>query len=129
MLNSQFVFRPGTEIGEKFKTLRAESLSKIPLRVHSTMMFRPGSLIQPQEPILYNFDKVNEMRAAKFGTRVYLDGQAPLYTIDSVDENGNTNLAPFSFFNVFSAKPPIAIFSPNLSGRTGQAKDTHLNIK
>lgn len=30
---------------------------------------------------------------------------------------------------MFSAKPPIAIFSPNLSGRTGQAKDTHLNIK
>jgi hypothetical protein len=30
------------------------------------------------------------MRAAKFGTKVHLDGQAPLYTIDSVDENGNT---------------------------------------
>ena len=57
MLNSQFVFRPGTEIGEKFKTLRAESLSKIPLRIHNTTMFRPGSMIQPQEPILYDFDK------------------------------------------------------------------------
>jgi hypothetical protein len=90
MLNSQFIFRPGTSIGEKFKTLRSESLSKIPLRVHSNVMFRPGSMVQPQEPILYDFDKVNEMRAAKFGTRVYLDGQAPLYTIDSVDENGNT---------------------------------------
>lgn len=90
MLNSQFIFRPGTEIGQKFKTLRAESLSKIPLRVHNTMMFRPGSMVQPQEPILYDFDKINEIRAAKYGTKVYLDGQAPLYTIDSVDENGNT---------------------------------------
>lgn len=53
----------------------------------------------------------------------------PICFASTVDAKGNHNLAPFSFFNVFSAKPPIAIFSPNLSGRTGQAKDTHLNIK
>ena len=53
----------------------------------------------------------------------------PICFASTVDSQGNHNLAPFSFFNVFSAKPPIAIFSPNLSGRTGQAKDTHLNIK
>ncbi len=56
-------------------------------------------------------------------------GPRPICFASTVDANGNHNLAPFSFFNVFSAKPPIAIFSPNLSGRTGQAKDTHLNIK
>lgn len=56
-------------------------------------------------------------------------GPRPICFASSVDAQGNHNLAPFSFFNVFSAKPPIAIFSPNLSGRTGQAKDTHLNIK
>jgi flavin reductase (DIM6/NTAB) family NADH-FMN oxidoreductase RutF len=62
----------------------------------------------------------------------YLSGSIsprPICFASTVDANGNHNLAPFSFFNVFSAKPPIAIFSPNLSGRTGQAKDTHLNIK
>lgn len=56
-------------------------------------------------------------------------GPRPICFASTVDANGNHNVAPFSFFNVFSAKPPIAIFSPNLSGRTGQAKDTHLNIK
>jgi flavin reductase (DIM6/NTAB) family NADH-FMN oxidoreductase RutF len=56
-------------------------------------------------------------------------GPRPICFASTVDSKGNHNLAPFSFFNVFSAKPPIAIFSPNLSGRTGQAKDTHLNIK
>jgi flavin reductase (DIM6/NTAB) family NADH-FMN oxidoreductase RutF len=56
-------------------------------------------------------------------------GPRPICFASTVDANGNHNLAPFSFFNVFSAKPPIAIFSPNLSGRTGEAKDTHLNIK
>lgn len=56
-------------------------------------------------------------------------GPRPICFASTVDANGRPNLAPFSFFNVFSAKPPIAIFSPNLSGKTGKAKDTHLNIK
>lgn len=56
-------------------------------------------------------------------------GPRPICFASTIDAQGNHNVAPFSFFNVFSAKPPIAIFSPNLSGRTGQAKDTHLNIK
>jgi flavin reductase (DIM6/NTAB) family NADH-FMN oxidoreductase RutF len=62
----------------------------------------------------------------------YLSGAIsprPICFASTVDAAGNHNLAPFSFFNVFSAKPPIAIFSPNLSGRTGQPKDTYLNIK
>ncbi len=56
-------------------------------------------------------------------------GPRPICFASTVDKEGNHNLAPFSFFNVFSAKPPIAVFSPNLSGKTGKAKDTHLNIK
>lgn len=56
-------------------------------------------------------------------------GPRPVCFASTIDKDGNHNLAPFSFFNVFSAKPPIAIFSPNLSGKTGKAKDTHLNIK
>ncbi|MBC7696295.1 MAG: flavin reductase family protein [Burkholderiales bacterium] len=56
-------------------------------------------------------------------------GPRPICFASTVDADGNHNLAPFSFFNVFSAKPPIAIFSPNISGKTGLAKDTHLNIK
>ncbi len=56
-------------------------------------------------------------------------GPRPICFASTIDIDGNHNLAPFSFFNIFSAKPPIAIFSPNLSGRSGKAKDTHLNVK
>jgi flavin reductase (DIM6/NTAB) family NADH-FMN oxidoreductase RutF len=56
-------------------------------------------------------------------------GPRPICFASTVDKNGKANLAPFSFFNVFSANPPIAIFSPARSGRTGETKDTYKNIK
>ena len=56
-------------------------------------------------------------------------GPRPICFASTIDKNGKANLAPFSFFNVFSANPPIAIFSPARSGRTGATKDTYDNIK
>ena len=53
----------------------------------------------------------------------------PICFASTIDSQGVPNLAPFSFFNVFSANPPILIFAPNNSGRTGQPKDTLLNVK
>jgi flavin reductase (DIM6/NTAB) family NADH-FMN oxidoreductase RutF len=53
----------------------------------------------------------------------------PIAFASTIDKEGNPNLAPFSFFNVFSANPPIAIFSPARSGRTGITKHTYDNIK
>lgn len=53
----------------------------------------------------------------------------PIAFASTVDKNGNPNLAPFSFFNVFSANPPVLIFSPARSGRTGENKHTYENIK
>ncbi len=53
----------------------------------------------------------------------------PIAFASTIDAAGNPNLAPFSFFNVFSAKPPIAVFSPARSGRTGQTKNTLDNVK
>ena len=53
----------------------------------------------------------------------------PIAFASTIDKEGNPNLAPFSFFNVFSANPPIAVFSPSRSGRTGQNKHTYENIK
>ena len=40
-----------------------------------------------------------------------------------------SNLAPFSFFNVVSANPPVLVFAPNNSGRDGSPKHTYLNAK
>lgn len=55
-------------------------------------------------------------------------GPRPICFASTVDKDGNRNLAPFSFFNVFSSNPPIAVFSPANSGRTGAQKDTLLNV-
>ncbi|MEY2923500.1 MAG: hypothetical protein RLZZ337_40 [Bacteroidota bacterium] len=56
-------------------------------------------------------------------------GPRPIAFASTIDSEGNPNLAPFSFFNVFSANPPILIFSPARSGRTGETKNTHDNVK
>ncbi len=56
-------------------------------------------------------------------------GPRPIAFASTIDAQGRRNLAPFSFFNVFSANPPILIFSPARSGRTNTTKNTHDNVK
>jgi flavin reductase (DIM6/NTAB) family NADH-FMN oxidoreductase RutF len=56
-------------------------------------------------------------------------GPRPIAFASTIDENGIPNLAPCSFFNVFSANPPILIFSPARSGRSNTTKDTFENVK
>lgn len=52
----------------------------------------------------------------------------PICFASTVDGEGNVNLSPFSFFNVFSAKPPIMIFSPARRVRDNSTKHTLENI-
>lgn len=56
-------------------------------------------------------------------------GPRPVCFASTIDAQGRRNLSPFSFFNVFSANPPILVFSPARSGRTGATKDTYENVK
>jgi len=53
----------------------------------------------------------------------------PICFASTIDEEGNPNLAPYSFFNVFSSNPPIAIFSSNRRVRDNTTKDTLHNIE
>ncbi len=53
----------------------------------------------------------------------------PIALVSTVDAEGRDNLSPFSFFNVFSANPPIAIFSPARRGRDNTTKHTYENVK
>lgn len=53
----------------------------------------------------------------------------PIAFVSTIDQAGNVNLSPFSFFNVFSSNPPIMVFSPARSGRDASPKHTHLNIE
>ena len=53
----------------------------------------------------------------------------PIAFASTIDADGHPNLAPFSFFNVFSANPPILIFSPARRGRDNTTKHTYENLK
>jgi flavin reductase (DIM6/NTAB) family NADH-FMN oxidoreductase RutF len=52
----------------------------------------------------------------------------PIAFASTIDAEGNVNLSPFSFFNVFSANPPIMIFSPARRGRDNTTKHTYENV-
>jgi flavin reductase (DIM6/NTAB) family NADH-FMN oxidoreductase RutF len=53
----------------------------------------------------------------------------PIAFASTLDKDGNPNLSPFSFFNVFSANPPILIFSPARRVRNNTTKHTLENVK
>lgn len=53
----------------------------------------------------------------------------PIAFASTMDKEGNPNLSPFSFFNVFSANPPIAVFSPARRAKDNTSKHTYENIK
>ncbi len=52
----------------------------------------------------------------------------PIAFVSTVDKQGQVNLSPYSFFNVFSANPPIVIFSPARRGRDNTTKHTYENV-
>ena len=52
----------------------------------------------------------------------------PIALASTIDKNGNVNLSPFSFFNMFSTVPPILIFSPARRVRDNTTKHTLENI-
>ncbi|WP_454046671.1 flavin reductase family protein [Chryseobacterium sp. Marseille-Q8038] len=52
----------------------------------------------------------------------------PIALASTVDKDGNNNLSPFSFFNMFSTVPPILIFSPSRRVRDNTTKHTLENV-
>lgn len=56
-------------------------------------------------------------------------GPRPIAFASTMDKNGNPNLSPFSFFNVFSANPPILVFSPARRVRDNSIKHTLINCE
>lgn len=53
----------------------------------------------------------------------------PICFASTIDKEGHVNLSPFSFFNVFSAQPPIVIFSPARRVRDNTTKHTLENVQ
>ena len=52
----------------------------------------------------------------------------PIAFVSTIDAEGNKNLSPFSFFNVFSVNPPILVFSPVRRVRNNTSKHTLDNL-
>ncbi|MEP7195005.1 MAG: flavin reductase family protein [Saprospiraceae bacterium] len=52
----------------------------------------------------------------------------PIAFVSTVDNDGNVNIAPYSFFNAFSSNPPILVFSSNRRVQGNTTKDTLHNI-
>src|SRR5438309_10626310 len=52
----------------------------------------------------------------------------PICFASTIDKEGNVNLSPFSFFNMFSSNPPIVIFSPSRRVRDNTTKHTLQNV-
>jgi len=58
----------------------------------------------------------------------YAIAPRPICFATTIDADGNVNLSPFSFFNMFSTKPPICIFSPARRVRDNTIKHTLENV-
>jgi len=73
---------------------------------------------------------INELTPPQ--TQYYLQhliAPRPIALASTIDEEGNVNLSPFSFFNLFSNNPPIVIFSPARRMRNNTTKHTLDNIR
>lgn len=58
----------------------------------------------------------------------YAIAPRPICFASTIDEEGNVNLSPFSFFNLFSTNPPMCIFSPARRVRDNTTKHTLENV-
>lgn len=52
----------------------------------------------------------------------------PVCFASTIDKEGNVNLSPFSFFNLFSTEPPVVIFSPSRRVRDNTTKHSLQNV-
>lgn len=58
----------------------------------------------------------------------HLVAPRPICFASTIDKDGNVNLSPFSFFNLFSSNPPIVVFSPSRRVRDNTTKHTLENV-
>ncbi len=83
----------------------------------------------PQKTTMYKTINPTEISTAVLQS--YLQGAVaprPIAFASTIDKNGVVNLSPFSFFNLFSTKPPILIFSPARRVRDNTIKHSLENV-
>ena len=77
------------------------------------------------------FFKVGEHRRHGFARDPFkaFVSPRPIGWISTMNEEGVTNLAPYSFFNAVCSDPPCVMFAPSTRGDTGARKDSQVNIE
>ncbi|MEM7514898.1 MAG: flavin reductase family protein [Bacteroidota bacterium] len=75
-----------------------------------------------------SFDPYELPQKERHGYLLTAVAPRPIAFASTVDTEGNVNLSPFSYFNVFSTNPPVVVFSPTRRGRDNTTKDTHNNL-
>jgi flavin reductase (DIM6/NTAB) family NADH-FMN oxidoreductase RutF len=73
-----------------------------------------------------NFEKDDAERAYPILASLVIP--RPIAFVTTIDEQGRINAAPFSFFNLLGANPPICVFCPG-DRDNGTPKDTALNVR
>ncbi|MFA6944461.1 MAG: flavin reductase family protein [Pedobacter sp.] len=58
----------------------------------------------------------------------YAIAPRPICFVSTIDREGNVNLSPFSFFNMFSTNPPVCVFSPSRRVRDNTTKHSLENV-
>src|SRR5690606_30591086 len=82
-----------------------------------------------QNFLMLSIDPKEVSTARLHGLMLGAVGPRPISFASTVDSDGKPNLSPFSFFNMFSANPPILIFSPARRVRDNTVKHTLLNAQ
>jgi len=102
------------------------------MRVSSRSVFRASLgdwLYLPQIECMIRIDPREVETPRLHGLLLGAVAPRPIAFASTVDADGVPNLSPFSFFNVFSANPPIAIFSPARRVRNNTNKHTLENAQ
>ncbi|HXR46943.1 MAG TPA: flavin reductase family protein [Candidatus Limnocylindrales bacterium] len=73
-------------------------------------------------------DLENQFADRAYQLLVSLVTPRPIALVTTLSPDGRVNAAPFSFFNVLGAQPPIVAFAPG-DRDNGTPKDTALNIR
>jgi flavin reductase (DIM6/NTAB) family NADH-FMN oxidoreductase RutF len=77
--------------------------------------------------MIFNLDELSALDKQYYLQHVV--APRPICFASTIDKEGNVNLSPFSFFNMFSSNPPIVIFSPSRRLRDNTTKHSLENVK
>lgn len=79
--------------------------------------------------MIYSIDPKNVPTAELHQYMLGAVAPRPIAFVSTISPDGIPNLAPYSFFNAYSSKPPIMVFSSNRRVRDNTTKDTLFNIE